>query len=287
MMNAEMFNGIASLIGCDAPKEAPGDYIGEDGLLYCGKCRTRKQRPLKFPEFLGGAEKIVPVMCKCANDAFETAEADRKHREDMEALHRMRRASLMDAMYECSTFDTCRKTADNKRPLSIARQYTERFSEMMEKNRGLLFYGPPGTGKTHIAACVANALLDKGVSVLMTSFVKLNAMAFSEGDDESVIHRMGRAKLLIIDDLGAERGSDYSLERVYNVIDSRVRANLPMILTTNLSLQQMREVSDTRYWRIYDRVFQICFPVEFKGPSFRQREAKAMYDEMSSLFDEE
>ena len=286
-MNKDVFEGLVSLIGCDAPKEADGDYKGEDGLLYCGKCHTRKQRRIKVPEFFGSGERIVPVMCDCATAEYEAEEAEKKHREDMEVLSKLRRASLMDAMYEHSTFETCRKTAENKRPLSIARQYTERFSEMLEKNRGLLFYGPPGTGKTHTAACVANALLDKGVSVLMTSFVKLNAMAFSEDDDESVIHRMDRAKLLIIDDLGAERGSDFSLERVYNVIDSRIRAKLPMILTTNLSLQQMREANDTRYWRIYDRVFQICFPVEFKGPSFRQREAKAMYDEMNNLFDEE
>ena len=286
-MNTDLFDGMVKLIGCDAPKKAEGDYTGEDGLLYCGKCHTRKQRKLQVPEFFGSGERIVPVMCDCAKAEFEAEEAEKKHREDMEALGKLRRASLMDAMYEHSTFETCRKTAENKRPLSIARQYTERFSEMLEKNRGLLFYGPPGTGKTHTAACVANALLDKGVSVLMTSFVKLNAMAFSEDDDESVIHRMDRAKLLIIDDLGAERGSDFSLERVYNVIDSRIRAKLPMILTTNLSLQQMREASDTRYWRIYDRVFQICFPVEFKGPSFRQREAKAMYDEMNNIFNED
>lgn len=285
-MNKDLFEGIVKLIGCDAPKEAPGDYEGEDGLLYCGKCHTRKQRRFSVPEFFGSGERIVPVMCDCAKAAFEAEEAEKKHRADMEVLSKLRRASLMDAMYEHSTFDTYRKTAENKRPFSIARQYTERFSEMLEKNRGLLFYGPPGTGKTHTAACVGNALLDKGISVLMTSFVKLNATAFAE-EDESVIQKMSRAKLLIIDDLGAERGSDFSLERVYNVIDSRSRAKLPMILTTNLSLQQMRETSDTRYWRIYDRVFQICFPVEFKGPSFRQREAKAMYNEMNSLFGEE
>ena len=277
---------MLNCIGCEAPKEAPGDYTSEDGLLYCGKCHTRKQYRLQLPGVIGGGTRIVPVMCECAKAAQKAEEAEKQHRDDMEALSRLRSASLMDAMYAHSTFDSCRITTDNKRPISIARQYSERFSEMLEKNRGLLFYGPPGTGKTHTAACIANALLDKGISVLMTSFVKLNATAFSGDGDEDVIHRMSRAKLLIIDDLGAERGSDFSLERVYNVIDSRSRSKLPMVLTTNLSLIQMREASDTRYWRIYDRVFQICFPVEFKGTSFRQREAKAMYDEMNNLFTE-
>lgn len=285
-MNKELIDKMIRLVGCEAPKEAPGDYMGEDGLLYCGKCKTRKQSRIDMPKELGGTRN-VPAMCSCARAVYEAEEAERKHRENMMVLERLRTSSLMDDLYQNCTFDTCRITSDNKRPLSIVKQYGERFSEMLEKNRGLLLYGRPGTGKTYAAACVANELLNKGISVLMTSFVKLNATAFSDDDDESVIHRMRRAKLLIIDDLGAERGSDFSLERVYNVIDSRIRSKLPMILTTNLSLKQMRESSDTRYWRIYDRVFQVCFPVEFKGPSFRQREAKIMYDEMNSLFDEE
>lgn len=279
-----MAQSMLNIVGCDAPKEEAGDYIGEDGLLYCHKCNTPKQHRFAMPDFFGGGFRIVPTMCTCAKQAFESAEAERRHREDMQILETLRRNSLMDAMYRDSRFENCRITADNKRPLSVARQYSERFSEMMVKNRGLLFYGPPGTGKTHTAACIANYLMDKGTSVLMTSFVKLNATAFSGEDDETLIHRMQRAKLLIIDDLGAERGSDFSLERVYNIIDSRIRAKLPMILTTNLSLKQMRETNDTRYWRIYDRVFQICFPVEFKGVSFRQKEARSMADEMNSLF---
>ena len=76
------------------------------------------------------------------------------------------------------------------------------------------------------------------------------------------------------------------MERVYSFIDSRVRARLPLILTTNLSLRQMQETTDLRYQRIYDRVFQVCYPVEVTGTSRRKREAAKLYREMTELLED-
>ena len=87
----------------------------------------------------------------------------------------------------------------------------------------------------------------------------------------------GQSKLLIIDDLGAERGTDYSLERVYDIIDSRYRSNKPIILTTNLTMEQMKNCEDIRYNRIYDRIFEMCYPVKVSGLSWRKREAASRY----------
>ena len=96
---------------------------------------------------------------------------------------------------------------------------------MMTKNQGLLFYGDVGTGKTFSAACIANYLLNRKIPTVMTSFVKIIGNADLRNREESMYFtdRLNRAKLLIIDDLGAERGTDYALERVYDIIDSRYR----------------------------------------------------------------
>ena len=91
------------------------------------------------------------------------------------------------------------------------------------------------------------------------------------------------ASLLVLDDLGAERSTDYALEKVYNVIDSRVRANRPMILTTNLTMGEMTNPQDIRYSRIYDRIFECCYPVEVTGQSFRKAAAAARFEEMRKL----
>lgn len=288
-MGNTMLDALMNVIGCDAPGPAEGDFIGDDGLLHCGKCRTKKQTRFRLPEQLGGAEKIVPCACQCEVKRREAEEAAAQRARDQERIARLRRKSLMDEMFRQSTFEHAKVDEYNQKPMHIARRYTERFSEMLEKNRGILFYGPPGTGKTYTAACIANALLDQGIPVMMTSFVKLNQIvttSHSTDDDESVLDAMNRARLLIIDDLGAERDTDYSVERVYSFIDNRVRAKLPLILTTNLSLRQMQETTDLRYQRIYDRVFQVCYPVEVTGTSRRKREAAKLYREMTELLED-
>ena len=143
-----------------------------------------------------------------------------------------------------------------------------------------------GTGKTFAAACIANYLLERRIPVVMTSFVKLlDSMKSFRDEDESLIVRLNKAKLLVIDDLGAERDTDFALEKVYNVVDSRYRAKRPIILTTNLSMEEMKENLDIRYTRIYDRIFEMCYPMQFKGLSWRKGEAARRYNDMKSFLE--
>ena len=74
---------------------------------------------------------------------------------------------------------------------------------------------------------------------------------------------------------------------MYNIIDSRYRARLPMILTTNLTIDEMKGEVDIRYTRIYDRVFETCYPMQFTGPSFRKKEASRRFTEMEKLLAED
>ena len=115
-----------------------------------------------------------------------------------------------------------------------------------------------------------------------------NVQAFrSDEDEEAFIRKMNRAKLLVIDDLGAERSTDYALEKVYNIIDSRYRSKKPMILTTNLTLSQMQNTGDIRYTRIYDRNFEVCYPIECKGEAWRKLEAADRFEEMTRFLEGE
>lgn len=272
------------------PKD-DSDYINpDDGLLYCGKCRTRKQHLLEMP-VKEGEEKVfskVPVVCDCRKKEIEEEERRRKERKAMEIVQKLRSRSLMDDKFRDQTFDTFRTTKDNERALKLCRRYADGFDQMLERNQGLLFWGDVGTGKTFSAACIANALLDRRIPVVMTSFVKLleSVQGFKE-DEEKLMDQLNRAKLLIIDDLGAERGTEFALEKVYNIIDSRYRARLPMILTTNLDLEDMKRVTDIRYSRIYDRIFEVCYPVKFTGPSFRKVEANRRFREMRDFLEGE
>ena len=272
--------------------QADGDYLDDEGLLCCGKCHTRKQLVVPLPDGLRRTETettmTVGVPCECRKKAIEREEQLERERKEMEAVAALKKQSLMDDRLADANFENFQQTKQNSRHLRLCRRYAECFNEMMEKNQGLLFYGGVGTGKTYAAACIANYLLSRRRSVVMTSFVKLleSMMNFKE-DDSVLISRLNRAKLLIIDDLGAERSTDFALEKVYNIVDSRYRAKLPVILTTNLSMDELMQATDIRYTRIYDRIFEMCYPLEFVGRSWRKTEANRRFKEFETFLEGE
>lgn len=269
----------------------PGDFINDEGFLTCGKCG--KPRQMKIP-FLDPTEEdpehqtklLVTVMCDCEKAEEERLEREKRAAEDMEKISRLRKASLMDERFSDSVFENFQVTEANARNLKLCKRYAEHFDEMMENNQGLLFWGNVGTGKSFAAACIANYLIAQKVPVIMTSFVKLLEVIQNGGEKETeIVARLNRAKLVIFDDLGAERNTGYALEKVYNIIDSRYRKKLPMILTTNLSITEMKNEGDIRYNRIYDRVFESCYPMQFTGRSWRRKEAARRFTDMEKLLE--
>lgn len=264
--------------------QQPEDYIGEDGLLYCGVCHRRKQYRVKFE----GKEMVVPVICKCRQDELARQKEEDEKARQMQAVEALKSLSLMSDKFKTATFEAYIRRPENEKPYRVARNYADKFDEMYKQNQGLLFYGPVGTGKSYTAACIANALLSRRISVVMTSFVKILQEIQGNGTDEGkYISRLDNARLLIIDDLGAERNTDYALEKVYNVVDSRVRSNKPMILTTNLTLDYMKDPQDIRYTRIYDRIFETCYPLQMTGRSFRLDEGNKRFVKMRNLLEDD
>ena len=278
-----LINSIASMAEAQNP-QCKEDYVGDDGLLYCGKCHTPRQCSVRW---IDGNMRKMPVRCKCRVEE-DKIEAERiKQLERIAAVKKLKVSSLMDEKFVECTFANIGENADNRRQIGICKRYVEKFREMLAKNQGLLFYGNVGTGKTLLACCIGNELMERLYPVFATSFIKIleQSKAFKGTEVDADISRMNNADLLIIDDLGAERSTDYALEIVYNVIDSRYRAKKPLIVTTNLNIYDMRSAVDTRYKRIYDRIFEMCYPVEFTGKSWRTREAGNRFNEMKSLLE--
>jgi len=166
----------------------------------------------------------------------------------------------------------------------LARRYVEHWEDMRTDNIGCLFWGGVGTGKSYLAGCIANALMEKEIPVHMTNFALiLNDLAASFEGRNEYISRLCRYPLLILDDFGMERGTEYGLEQVFNVIDSRYRSGKPLIVTTNLTLDDLRNPEDTAHSRIYDRLLSMCVPVRFTGDNFRQETAKRKMESMKKL----
>ena len=167
-----------------------------------------------------------------------------------------------------------------------ARFYVENWTAMQEENIGYLLWGGVGTGKSYFACCIANALMEQEVAVRMTNFALiLNDLTASFEGRNEYIARLCRAPLLILDDFGMERGTEYGLEQVYNVIDSRYRSRRPMIVTTNLSLQDLQHPQDTAHARIYDRLLEMCAPIRFTGENFRRATAQDKLARLKNLMD--
>ena len=259
-----------------------GDWF-EGEILYCGKC---KQPRRKYRD-IGGSKRLTTEMCLCEHAEEKERKRKEEERERMERATELRKVSLMDAKFKSSTFSTFQQTEHNARALKLAKSYCDRFPEMIKKNQGLLFYGDVGTGKTFLAACIANNVLDQCYSVIMTSFPKIlkSLSPFGSQEEETFIRRLNDVTLCIIDDLGVESGTDTALSKMYDIIDSRYRSGKPTIFTTNIPFTQMQNSDDIRYVRIYDRVFEMCYPIQMDGPSWRKRTAAQNFDNMKKLLE--
>lgn len=277
---------MAGLVGKSHQNEEPGDYYDEEGFLCCGKCHTRKQFDVTFgtdPE-KPKMKTRVGILCKCEREKREAEERERERRVFEQRMEALRRDGITDPAYLQYTF----AQDDRRNPdvTDVCLRYVQNWDEMKRENIGILFYGDVGTGKSFLACAIANALLGRLVSVSVTNFPRLLNAIQGTFDEERQrrIDRLQRYSLLVIDDLGVERDTSFSVEQVYNVIDTRARSGKPVIITTNLSIKDLQNPPSLAYKRIYDRVLEMC-PIRLKmvGESRRTGNANERRDRARRL----
>lgn len=254
-----------------------GDYP-KDGLWYCGKCNTPKQCRVE----IFGRIRTPMCLCKCEAERRQEEEAQRKRIEQARKINDLRRIGFPDEQMQAWNFSS--DDGANMRVTDAMKRYCEHFDQLRKQGRGLLLYGDVGTGKTFAACEVANELIDQGFPCMVTNFARLtNTLQGKFDGKQEFIDRLNEFELLVIDDLGAERKSEYMQEMVYNIIDSRYRAGLPFIITTNLTIEEIKSPQDIGNRRIYDRILERCFPVEVSGKSRRRKAVREGYDEMKNM----
>lgn len=245
------------------------DYINpDDGLRYCGKCHTPKEAVFENGFSFNGINKH-PTECRCAAKRRQEEEVKEKERRRQSYIATLRMEAFQDIPAAAWSFD---RAAVLTAPLQTVRNYADHWEDMQQNNIGLVLFGNVGTGKSYAAGCVANAVIDRMVSVGFIAVADIvNRIQGLWGDDRDRFMRsLMRPDLLILDDLGAERNTSYGKECVFDVINRRRLSGKPMIVTTNIPLKYMQQTTDMDERRIFDRILECCMPVQFNCQNFRQ-----------------
>lgn len=245
-------------------------YVDEQGLRRCTVCNKRLETLISIPG-LGIYEKKVNCVCDC-NDKQKAA-----YREEIRRMERM--AEIPKAKYNAFSTPELEKITflQDTTPKTEQGQLSRRWVAHYESNKAkgdikwLFFYGGCGTGKTFYAACIANAMLNRSYTVKMATASELAAEIYSAHDKTAAYNKYNEYELLIIDDVGAERQSDYMLDIVYSIVNARYNAHKPLIMTSNMTTAETGNPKDKRIERIMSRVWERGYPLEFTGEDRRKR----------------
>jgi DNA replication protein DnaC len=191
-------------------------------------------------------------------------------------------ASVIPPRYRGVSFDRppvsdMERDMETKAAVTAVRAYIDDLQKRLDEGRGLWLFGDTGTGKTTLAMLISKAALEAGHSVAIYSLPKLLARirrtydAAPEEDSYSAFfERLTSVDLLHIDDLGAEKRSDWVLEQLYALINERYETQRSILITTNLPHEELEEQIGTR---TVSRLSQICDEVPLFGADRRYGKA--------------
>lgn len=156
----------------------------------------------------------------------------------------------------------CSVRSSMKRVFKFCYDYSHNFSS---KSENLIFFGGNGLGKTHLSLSVANVLIEKGFNVSYVSFSKEIIESDIRNFDKK---RFFDCDLLIIDDLGSEVLTNFVVSFLYDVVNTRVMAQLPTVLVTNLSMKELERIYKPR---MVSRIMGNFKRIQFFGHDIRQQ----------------
>jgi DNA replication protein DnaC len=253
----------------------------EDGLIYCGICHKPKQHRFVNRD---GSVNIVPRPCDCDKKAIlqRAEEENRKFEESICKAESEANGLALDGRLRRYTFE--QDDMQNTRLRDTMVRYVKNFSYMKEHGIGLLLYGGVGSGKTFYASCIVNKLSGMGYRCMMTSFYRLLNMVWEVKERQKVLDELNEYDVLVIDDLGTEKQSEFSHSLLYQLIDVRYLSGLPLIITTNLT---PKEFSDTSYFplqRTVERINEMCIHINSGNYNRRVVKSKELLHAQNILY---
>ena len=181
-------------------------------------------------------------------------------------------------------FENFEVNSNNKKVYQSLKEYSEKLANSVER-KGLILVGNNGVGKTHLACSIANELIKNGIPIIYGTLINLLAELKNTYDVDNNISEMKIIKLyekvdlLIIDDLGKEKPSEWGLEKLFTLINSRYENNLPVIITTNYDQNSLTnrlsingEIETAK--SIISRLYEMCYLVKIEDRDHRIKNKK-------------
>lgn len=219
-------------------------------------------------------KRIVP-RCRCQVEKEERWQAEIKEREHKRRIESLFPTWALGQRFQECTFERFIPRPGTEKALKAAREFAVSFPPT--DGTGIMFLGTWGNGKSHLAAAIVHAVKAQGHTAVFASVPEVLSRIRATYNDEAreteaqLMFGLREAKLTVLDDLGVEKKSDWTLEKVYELIDARYRARRPTIVTTNLTPDELEEQIGPR---AYDRLLEMCLPVVNRGTSYRREVAQ-------------
>ena len=237
--------------------------------------------------WLGGQLKEVSECPECfkLKQAQKAIEEEKARKEEAERNRKQRIVETrMPLEYQTKDFSTfIQETDSQKAAFKLARRFVKGWEKAKAGGYGLLFLGSCGTGKTHLACAIMIELLKEyafsypryyKASEIFSS-VRSTYQAGSTTNEEETLKFFSSIQLLVIDEVGVQKGSEAEKRILFSILDNRVTSNKPTILLSNLGPKALEELLGDR---LYDRVRSKCVPMLFAGSSMRKPATADLFD---------
>ena len=273
--------------------------IDKNDYIECEYCKNKLYR--KTIEWnLYGTKRVMKLdyeRCNCKDAQKYWNEYDVKKLQMLEEEKKLRMmqefANKVDKIIKNSKmsrrnlnykFENFEVNSNNKKVYQSLKNYSEKLVNEVER-KGLILVGNNGVGKTHLACSIANELIKNGIPIIYGTLINLlaelkNTYGVNNNISEmKIIKLYEKVDLLIIDDLGKEKPSEWGLEKLFTIINSRYENNLPVIITTNydqnslinrLSINGEIETAKS----IISRLYEMCYLVKIEDRDHRIKNKK-------------
>ena len=273
--------------------------IDKNDYIECEYCKNKLYRKT-IDWNLYGTKRVMKLdyeRCNCKDAQKYWNEYDMKKLQMLEEEKKLRMmqefANKVDKIIKNSKmskrnlnykFENFEVNSNNKKVYQSLKNYSEKLVNEVER-KGLILVGNNGVGKTHLACSIANELIKNGIPIIYGTLINLLAElkntydVYNNISEMKIIKLYEKVDLLIIDDLGKEKPSEWGLEKLFTIINSRYENNLPVIITTNydqnslinrLSINGEIETAKS----IISRLYEMCYLVKIEDRDHRIKNKK-------------